>query len=194
MHTKGEWVPWDLDHALQTPGAIALRVRADELARVYAVDQEGEALLVGYGIGQLEITAPAGYREVRCICEGNVWLQQIARDQTVFASSDLVFTTLDRPPALSPEMQAIQRLSRANELWRERLRAELMVDARDRRATSELLEETPTEAPEAKRKRGRTGSNDGSAERGTSAVDPSGDVPASAETDDVDGDTEDEIG
>jgi len=85
--------------------------------------------------------------------ESSVWIRFPEIDQTALKTTDQTFTTLDRPEPLSPEMLAIQRLMRRNELDREEQRRDMerIIDARlhsppsgkDKRAASE---DTSTDA------------------------------------------------
>lgn len=52
---------------------------------------------------------------------GAVWFSDLQADQSVELGEVEMFVSYDRPPPLSPEMRAIQRLQRQNQLERDRI-------------------------------------------------------------------------
>ncbi|AXL15630.1 hypothetical protein [Microviridae sp.] len=81
---------------------------------------------------------------VKLATNGKTWIKDRAITQTMASTSTEVFTTLDRPAPLSPEMAAIQRMQRKNELVRERDREEMEMryaelQRRNERATAEAI-------------------------------------------------------
>lgn len=98
-----------------------LNFRSESACFVYwQSEQTNEEILAGYGSATFEIEMPPGHFIVRS--EGRVWIAQNAINQLVEATSEEVFTTLDRPAPLSPEMAAIARFVRQNEIEREKIR------------------------------------------------------------------------
>lgn len=121
MQTRHKFEQWKPSDAIPFEGQIAVIARADQLCKVYAVDGNGVALLVAHFVGEEKITVvDPEFRQLEAKCKGNVWVRDLAVRQTTERDTDVVFTTLDRPAKLSPEMQAIQRLARQNEINRER--------------------------------------------------------------------------
>lgn len=96
-----------------------MAVRSELPAYVYLQGEEGEETLIGYGSEPFEVQMQPGY--FRVASEGDVWIAPNNIDQEMFKVSNEIFTTLDRPAPLSPEMLAIQRMIRQNELDRERM-------------------------------------------------------------------------
>ena len=152
------------DVCYQTGKARTLRAMCEDTSCVYfstvADDPKGEILLAK-GDGALTLRLPCeGY--VKFVTDGRVWLSDLVLRQTRSKSTDEKFTTLDRPPALSPEMAAIQRLQRQNALDRENImqRMENAIFARNesRSKVSVSASEAPASdkekvRPEPKRKR-----------------------------------------
>jgi len=105
------------------PGRVTMR--ASEQTSVYEADDEtGEgATLVALFTGEVRVTITKPCLQV--LTEGEFYWYDPAVDQTARKTSDLVFTTLDRPSPLSPEMLAIQQLMRRNEIERDHTRAEM---------------------------------------------------------------------
>lgn len=108
--------------ALLLPGLNRVRVRAEQQCRLF-VEFDGEEVLAGLGVGHIDLEVVDGVLRVES--KGRVWVSVEARSQKTLRPTTEVYTTLDRPEPLSPEMAAIYRLSRQNELARERDRAEM---------------------------------------------------------------------
>lgn len=110
---------WRTQHDLEglRPGRV--NVRCTERCAVYqaANEQGDDAVLVAMfeGAATLRITQPY----VRIDTEGDFWWQDRTIDQTVERSSDVVYTSLDRPSPLSPEMLAIQQMVKRNQIERD---------------------------------------------------------------------------
>lgn len=103
-------------------------VRSEVRALVYASDTEDFKVehLVSRCDGQLRVRHRAGDPPyIRIASTGRVWIRFTAIDQTVFTMSDEIFTSLDRPAPLSPEMRAVHEMMRRNEIERERFRSEM---------------------------------------------------------------------
>lgn len=88
-----------------------------------------------------------------------IWFKTPSIDQTNVRATDDIFTTLDRPAPLSPEMLAIERLMRRNAIERENDRAAIeRLNRRLERArkteaevSGEVLEERGDESGEGRR-------------------------------------------
>lgn len=117
QHHKFQLVQKDKSYEQLSNGTMA--VRSEGPAYVYAQIGESEEILLGYGSEPFEIQMYPCF--FRVACEGDVWIAPNNIEQSMFKVSDEVFTTLDRPAPLSPEMLAIQRMIRHNELERERM-------------------------------------------------------------------------
>lgn len=99
-----------------------LSFRSDGFCYVYWTGKrDDEEILVGYGQEPFEIEMHPG--QFRVASDNRVWIAQRGIQQFTEAASDEVFTTLDRPAPLSPEMAAIARLVRQNELERQVMRS-----------------------------------------------------------------------
>lgn len=125
MKTFTTSIGWqELDPAVPfaVPINTTLRLRADEFTTVMLDQDVGadqvQSVLVGQGQGELEIILQVA-GTVEFITSGRVWFFQTAAAQTTERTSDEVFTSLDRPSPLSPEMLAIQRMVKQNEIARE---------------------------------------------------------------------------
>lgn len=149
---------------LETPykqtARCLLQFRSETNCHVYWLppgEDPEENILVGYGVDPFEVDMPRGHWQV--VSNNDVFVGQSNIDQSTYATSDEVFTTLDRPAPMSPEMTAIARMVRANELEREKMRetilnvqqtnAELRSE-QSRRTDKLALGENPT--PENKNK------------------------------------------
>lgn len=97
---------------------MRLLLRSDEPLRVYfCVDGEPE-LLCGLGQGEMDVSVE-GPGTIRFTTDGYLWAFDPARFQIREAQSTEIFTSLERPAVLSPEMLAISRMMRQNEIARE---------------------------------------------------------------------------
>ncbi|AXL15622.1 hypothetical protein [Microviridae sp.] len=146
---------WRSD-SLDAIGQGRVTVRASERCTIYEADNpEGEnANMVAIFEGETTVRLTQPF--VQILTEGDFWWFDRAINQTNKKSTDIVYTSLDRPAALSPEMLAIQQMVRKNDLEREQMRQEmerLVYDRNDRlhaapRKSSGTKEETPTSEPE----------------------------------------------
>lgn len=161
------WVAVASKDAIAMPTARDTKIglRAEQKAAVYAAFEEdfSDEQLVGVFEGETLIRCRRGDPPLlRVVTEGRVWAQYHAIDQQSYRQSDEVFTTLDRPPALSPEMRAVMELVRRNEIERDHIRSEInqLRELRNDRRTQETLDEEETasagdEAKAEKPSRGR---------------------------------------
>jgi hypothetical protein len=109
-------------------------------------DEKGIEVLAGYGQNPFQVLMELGTFRVES--EGRVWMSSEVAQQSSYLTSEEKFTTLDRPNPLSPEMQAVQRMVRMNELARERDRAEMEARLNDIRRTYEGNQEVMEGIPE----------------------------------------------
>ena len=118
--SPSDWVRWDEKEVLPFNGGISFHVRTS--TPLVVINEFG--LILGFGIGQQEI-AVTGKGEITFDCDSDIWLRPSSRVQERLQASPEIFTTLDRPSPMSPEMQAIHRMMRRNEIERERDRQEM---------------------------------------------------------------------
>jgi hypothetical protein len=175
FRTRGDWSSLSTNEVIEWSGnnRAAILLRLEQPGCVYGADNPGfaEELLLGKGDGQLEIEAFGfGDLYVRVDTEGRCWLQERAGNQTVHKMHEEVFTSLERPPKLSPEMEMIYRMSRQNELMREQvlMEAREIANARREPADEEVFEDdgTGTAEPRKRRGPGREQEESGDAESG----------------------------
>lgn len=161
-------------------GLLTFRTEGPTFVYWTSKDTE-EEILVGYGTEPFEIEMPPGDFIVKS--ETRVWIGQSAVQQFTESTSDDIFTTLDRPAPMSPEMMAISRMIRRNEIERETMR-EMVEDAQrtfaelqrnEARGTdSVVLEENTTEqttASAGNKGRKKATSKSGNAENATAEND-----------------------
>jgi len=117
--TKKEYVQ------LEDSGTVLLS--SDRRARVFVsqADDFSDEVCASVFEGQLELSVRFGPARLRIEGAGKVWVKLMATQQAVYRMRDDVFTTLDRPAPVSPEMAAVQRMMRRNELDREQQLAEM---------------------------------------------------------------------
>jgi len=141
--SPSDWVQWDKDEVLPFEGGISFHIRTDSPC----VIRNEFGLILGFGTGQQEI-AVTGQGEITFKCKSDVWLRPSSRVQERLQVSPEIFTTLDRPSPLTPEMQAIHRMMRRNELDRERDRQEMEKRFADR-SRGNTRSEPPQDASKA---------------------------------------------
>lgn len=120
QHELSRMQPVDTSEAYRQDATGEITLVSEQEMLVYWIDPQGEEFLAGRGV-DIDVTIPVG--SWRCKSEGRVWAVQTARTQLSERTSDDVFTSLDRPAALSPEMAAVHRMMRRNEIERENQRA-----------------------------------------------------------------------
>jgi len=118
--TPSDWLQWDIKEALPFTGGVSFHART--IKPLVITDEQG--LIVGFGTGE-QFVSITGEGELRFDCSSPVWIRPASRVQERLKSSEEIFTSLDRPAPLSPEMAAIQRMMRRNEMERERDRQEM---------------------------------------------------------------------
>jgi len=133
--TKKGWALFQRGSFLPMYGRRSLTVRVNKHTEIYLHSPEDEPeshILVGIGVGEIELDiVPDG--ELAFRTDGDVYILEPEQHQERRQTSDTIYTSLDRPPPLSPEMAAIQRMMRQNELERERDRQMMMELQDDRR-------------------------------------------------------------
>jgi len=125
-----EWIEWDQSEPLPFEAGVTIEVRSE----TPVVVTTSYGLLVGAGdyTCTSEVT---GDGELNFKSESPVFIKPSARVQDRIAQSEEVFTSLDRPAPLTPEMMAISRMLRQNEIQREKDRARMEQLYADRSAS-----------------------------------------------------------
>lgn len=101
--------------------------RAEQPLAVYGARTSNfkNELLLGFAEnGEIETLWDQQNAFVRVASEGRVWFKTFEAVHAVERTSDTRYTSNERPSALSPEMQAIMRMVKKNELEREYQRSE----------------------------------------------------------------------
>jgi len=140
--SPSDWVQWDEKEVLPFDGGISFHVRTE----TPCVIKNEFGLILGFGTGQQEV-AVTGKGEITFKCKSDIWLRPSSRVQERLQASPEIFTTLDRPAPMSPEMQAIHRMMRRNELEREKDRQEM-----EKRFADRSREDTRSEPSKDARK------------------------------------------
>lgn len=137
MKTTRAFTLWDPDEALEFTRFIEITVRAENRTHIY---DRVSGTLVGIADPEcrIKISAEAEISLVHA-SEDLVWYQTTKKVSPALKSSPTKFTTLDRPPPLTPEMRAVHEMSRRNEIAREQMRLEMekryeQLEKRTRRA------------------------------------------------------------
>jgi len=115
-----DWILWDKSEPLPFSGGVSFHIRSILPASV----KNEFGLVLGFGTGEQQITV-TGDGEIHFACKSDIWLRPSSRVQERIQRSTEIFTSLDRPAPMSPEMLAIQRMMRKNELDREMDRREM---------------------------------------------------------------------
>ena len=125
MLTNGEWSLWKDNKNLQLTGMCKIMLRSEQPIHVYGSEQKNfkTEILLGYADnGEIEVMWDRKNAFVRVQSEGRVWFKTFEAAHPVERTSETVYTSLERPSNLSPEMQAIMRMVRKNEIEREQQR------------------------------------------------------------------------
>lgn len=127
---KGGFEPLDMAMVrVVGRGKYRALISTEETLRLYhALEQDfSDEVLVATCEGQCEVDLDLGGGLLRAFSKGRAWIQEHARSQAIVIEQPDNFRTLDRPPAMSQEQEAIQRLmmrnTREREGMMERLRA-----------------------------------------------------------------------
>ena len=118
-HHKYTLVDGETVYQQTAKGTVAVRSETTSYLYFWETDPK-EEILAGYGDEPFDVELTPGY--FRIACDNRAWIAPQQVNQLQERSTDEVFTTLDRPSPLSPEMLAIQRMMRANEIEREKMR------------------------------------------------------------------------
>lgn len=121
MRTQpSDWLEWDKSEVLPYSGGTSFHIRTATPCTI--TDYQG--LILGLGTGEQEVIV-TGQGEITFECETAIWLKPTTRVQERIQQSTEIFTSLDRPAPMSPEMLAIERMMRRNEMQREYDRQEM---------------------------------------------------------------------
>lgn len=148
--SPSDWVQWQQEEELPFEGGISFHVRTE----TPCIIKNEFGLILGFGQGQQEV-AVTGKGEILFQCESDIWLRPSSRVQERLQASPEIFTSLDRPSPMSPEMQAIHRMMRRNEIERERDRQKMeeRFAIRSRENDRRKSETDAQEAPATKKKK-----------------------------------------
>jgi len=141
--SPSDWVEWDKNEVLPFDGGISFQLRT---VKPCVVKNEF-GLILGFGTGHQEIVV-TGQGEITFSCPSDIWLRPSSRVQERLQKSTEIFTSLDRPSPLTPEMQAIHRMMRRNEIDRLRDREEMEKRFADR-SRENARSEPSGDAPKA---------------------------------------------
>lgn len=156
--------PWPKTTALPIPGHQNIIVRSEAREMVYwaPTKKSKRPILAGGGLEEFELTVNGGFLFHRA--EHGMWFYDKSKDQKTVRISDETFTSLDKPAPMSPEMMAIHRLQKRNEMAREQqmrqierlhdeLRSQRLVEDNGVVETPETPQ-TPADTTEPKRRDG----------------------------------------
>lgn len=151
---KGRYEPLEAGEVVSARGRFRARFMAEELTQVFAHEHADDpGFLVGVGDGQFEVQVDGfPFLYVSANSHGRVWVDLAQRDQSVIIDEPTSFTTLDRPPPVSPEVRYMQQMVMANTRMREEMLNERRQIEREHRAFAETL---------ASHGKGQTGLADG---------------------------------
>lgn len=107
--------------AFQLEGTHSIHILTPTGGVIATVDEDGMVAPVSVG---LEHRLTVSDTAIEIATDGPVWRVEHAVQQ-VREQEEVKYTTYDRPAALSPEMQAIHRMAKSNEIEREKLRQRL---------------------------------------------------------------------
>lgn len=100
------------------------------------LEDEGGRFVALLVPGENVVRVASATRLFAQVAKGECFVVDPARVQSAEKTSEEVFTSLDRPAPMSPEMLRIHQLQRKNEIERERMRAEMEKRINDAIATS----------------------------------------------------------
>jgi len=170
--------------AFQLEGTHSLHILTPTGGVLATIDEDGIAQCVSVG---LEHRVTVSDTAIEIATDGPVWRVDNALQQNR-EQGDEKYTTYDRPAPLSPEMQAIQRLARQNEIERDKLRKRLETYEKREVAPSMVAENDPN-PPSGQAKRSQATpeepEREGDSPRdGADPSDPLPDPPATPDQDD----------
>jgi len=149
-----QWILWDTKEPLPYSGGVSFSIRT--VQPIFCTDEMG--LPLAFGTGEQEVHV-SGDGVIHFECESEIWLRPSSRVQKRLQMSSVIFTTTDRPAPLTPEMAAIHRMMRKNEIDRQRDRDDMekRLAYREKRAVEKTTETTASEvsapAPKTVRKK-----------------------------------------
>lgn len=173
--TQGEWSLWEPKTELQFFNKLKIMFRSEQPLGIYGCPtskykREDEILLGISDNGEIEVLWDCSYGLIRAISDGRVWFKTFQVTHPVERADDTIYTSLERPPSLSPEMQAVMRMVKQNEIEREKQREEnrkLQNSIRlQQAAVSKNIGDPSDKAdkPAAKTKKAKSGKSDTSGE------------------------------
>jgi len=115
---------WELvTTGFQIDGAFRVVFRAEGETRLYTQKEEdGDDTFLCSFTGDCEVLIDRPYTVLlQVVSETRVWVSGFSKHKTSFKVSDRVFTSLDRPPPMSPEMRAVHEITKRNEIERQRM-------------------------------------------------------------------------
>lgn len=124
--------------AFELEGTHSIHILTPTGGVVATIDEDGTVWSVSVG---LEHRLTVSDTTIDISTEGPVWRVDHAVQQPR-TQEEIKYTTYDRPAPLSPEMQAIQRMAKANEIEREKLRKRLETYERRNEVVEPLATET----------------------------------------------------
>jgi len=131
VHENREWEL--VETGFQILGAFRVVFRAEGETRLYTQKEEdGEDTFLCAFSGDCEVVIDRPYTVLlQVVSETRVWVSGFSKQKTAYKVSDRVFTSLDRPPPMSPEMRAVYEIQRRNEIERAKMwdKMERKVDA-----------------------------------------------------------------
>lgn len=142
VFTADGWRLFDADHYVTVFDRSKFFFRAEDRALAYFSGDEdfSDETLLAVFESEASFTCSFSQRKfVRVQSAGRVWFRPSAVNQTVHRLRDDVFTTLDRPAALAPEVAAMMRLMKRNEIERERMLDGMRQIQRDMHEASERM-------------------------------------------------------
>ncbi|AXL15634.1 hypothetical protein [Microviridae sp.] len=137
-----DWILWSAAEELPFVGSISLHVRT--ATECIVETSQGLPVAVGRGEQYIEVS---GRGELVFACKTEIFIKPASRVQDRLKASDEVFTSYDRPAPLTPEMAAIQRMMRKNEIERERDRQAMETRLAKLKLDAERKSELPAQKP-----------------------------------------------
>lgn len=163
---------WELvETGFQIDGAFRVVFRAEGETRLYTQKEEdGDDTFLCSFSGDCEVLIDRPHTVLlQVVSETRVWVSGFSKQKTAFKVSDRVFTSLDRPPPMSPEMRAVHEMTKRNEIERQRMWNEMerKVDVIRARSRSERQAAvSPPQTPSGKKDQLRENATGGGANAG----------------------------
>jgi len=146
VHENREWEL--VETGFQIDGTFRVVFRAEGDARLYTQKEEdGDDTFLCAFTGDCEVLIDRPHTVLlQVVSETRVWVSGFSKQKTAYKVSDRVFTILDRPPPMSPELRTLHEIQRRNELERAKMWDEMerKVNAIRARSQSERSTKSPT--------------------------------------------------